>query len=150
MNNQLFSVQLNQGGQWSERNKLFHCQKIDSVPEIKPSNILYYIEIQIIQSHKSHYNDTMFHDVNINFWDDADCKTQFQKNGWRLEFLSMPHGRGVDKLKYKIIDPLDQEVMLFKLTDTRNLPEFCNQLCYIVNQFNKASSLANLNHHLFL
>ncbi len=150
MINQYFSVQLNQGVQWSDGNKLFHCLKIDSIPEIKPSHILYYIEIEIKDSHKSHFNGTLFHDVHVKILEDADCMWSYQKNGWRLEFLSMPRGRGVDKLKYKIIDPLDQEVMLFKLTDTRNLLEFCNRLCLILNQFNKASSLPNLNHHLFL
>jgi hypothetical protein len=150
MKNQFFSVQLNQGLHSSEENKLFHCVEIESIPEIKPSYNLYYIEIQILQSHKSHFNDTMFHDVNVILWDDADCLKSLQKNGWTLSFISMPRGRGTDKLKYKITDPLEQELILMKYTDTRNFQEFCKRICFAVNQFDKASSLPNLNHHLLL
>ncbi len=150
MKKEFFSVHLNQGVLSSEDNKLFHCLQIESIPEIKESYHLYYIEIQILQSHKSHFNDTMFHDVNVILWDDANCLKTLQKNGWSLDFLSMPRGRGTDNLKYKITDPLEQELILIKYTDTRNFLEFCKRICFAVNQFDKASSLPNLNHHLLL
>ena len=148
MKNQIWSIHYNQGFYLDHYQKMFHCTVTDSFPQIKPEHILYYIEIEILNSHKSHFNDTMFHDVNITLWNDLETLKPLNQNGWELKFLSFPKGLGTDKLIYAFIDPLGQELILNRLTDTRNFNTFCQVIAMIILQFEKASSLKSLNHHL--
>ena len=148
MKNSIFQITYNAGVLSAYDRKLFHCVAIENFPKVKAENVLYYIEIEILKSQQSKFNDTMFHDVNITLWNDLETLKPLKQNGWELKFVALPKGLGTDKLVYAFIDPHGQELVLKRHTDTRNFSSFCEVIALIILQFEKASSLTSLNHHL--
>ncbi len=148
MKNPIFQISYSAGVLSTYNQMLFHCIAIENFPKVKAPHILYFIEIEILTSQKSHFNDTMFHDVNITIWNDLETLRPLNQNGWELKFLSFPSGLGTSKIVYKFIDPHGQELILNRFTDTRNFSSFCQVIALIILQFEKASSLNSLNHHL--
>jgi hypothetical protein len=146
MNNQIFSIKYSDSH--DPQGHLFECKLEKEFTMAKSPSTLYYIEILILHSLKSHFNDTIFHDISVKFWQDFDSPMILEKEGWKLNFICFPTGRGVSQIKYKFIDPIGQELVLLKRSDTRQLSNVCLDLAKIILQFEKISSLKSVSHHV--
>ena len=148
-NSLFFAVRANAGFPSSFGQKNVHVLDLDGIPSGNKQD-MFYIQLVKLTSHKSHFNDTLFYDFDLRVWLDADTPYDWRMNGWKLEIVQLPRGRGSQKLTYKFFDPLENELLLHKISDTRNPSEFCSDISNIILQFQKASSLTSLFHHVGL
>jgi hypothetical protein len=148
-NTLFFAVRANRGFPSSFGLRNVHVIDTDVIPSRNDYD-MFYIELLKLTSHKSLYNETLFYDFDLRIWLDADTPYDWSLNGWKMEIIQLPRGRGSQKLIYKFVDPSGNELMLNKISDTRNPSEFCRHISDIILQFQKASSLPSLFHHIGL
>jgi hypothetical protein len=148
MKKKVYAVHYNHVFDIINSQNIFHCSLLEEIPNIKKDFILYYIELTERTSWKSHFNEQLFFDFDIQFWSNSESPLELEVNAWKLDFLELPRGRGQGTIKYKFTDPKQQQLILSVNADTRNPQIFCESLALIKLQFEKASIYPSLKHHL--
>lgn len=126
--------------------------EVTQINTIPKRNVIdsFYIQLYTLSFHKSHFNETNFYDFEVKLWLDSDTPYDLKLNGWQLDILQLPRGRGRQNFVYRIIDPRGNELLLKRLADTRSPIEFCYKIAEVITQFQKASMLPSILHHVML
>lgn len=142
-----FAVEVTLNKRLKSGYKIENISEVQSIPVHPEDNILYFIELSPLRSQKSHFNDILFYDYELQFWACKNKEYLLEKNQWDLSFTRMPIGLGASTLALEITDDQRNKISFNMWADSRDALGLCKTIVAEVHRFHKMADGFNLRHY---